>query len=478
MSKFKKSLLSATFWSIGGQISSMSIALISNIILARILSPAEFGQVGVVMFFITIGSVFTEGGFGGALIRKKEATSDDFATIFTVNLFVSLLCFFLIFIFSNSIARFYNDLSLRNLLIASALMLIVNSFTITGNAKLIRDLKFKLRSLYRFLSILLASIAGIVLAYENHGVWSLIILNLLNPIFYGFFLAFSGNLSFRIKFKSDSFKEMYSFGINTSLASLLNVVFDNIYSLILGKYFSMSQVGYYYQAKKLQDVPTNVINLTVQSVVFSSLAKLQDDKQGFFRAYNKIVLLFTLLMGIITILIYLYSEQILVVLFGRTWINAGFFLQLLCLASFFYLQEMLNRMVFKVFDQTKRILYLEIVKKAIQSISIVLGLLMMDINILIIGFVLVSAVSYIINYHYTKKIFGLTGWFEMRLVLKVILVSIISTWVHSLIVEFFQLGFYIQFVVGPFTIFLYVALLRLLKIDIFSEVKLIVSLLK
>ena len=253
---------------------------------------------------------------------------------------------------------------------------------------------------------LLSSCIGIILALLKFGVYAIVIMQLLAALFTTILLWFYEGVFFSFAFNKKSFKSLFAFGVNTTLASLLDTAFNNIYQLIIGKYFSINQAGLFYQAKKLQEVPVGVINMTTQSVVFASLSKVQGDKEIFIRTYNKIVSAFTVLAGLLTAIIYAYSNNILLLLYGEKWVAASFNMQLLTIASFFFMQETFNLVIFKTFNQTRQILYLEIAKKIIQTLSIIIGIIKMDITILLYGFVITSAISYLINFYYSRKILG------------------------------------------------------------------------
>jgi len=464
MSKLKKALIRGTIWSTLGQLSSLLITLGTNIWLARLLSPEEFGQLGIIMFFIMIANVLTESGLGGALVRKKEATRSDYSTVFVTNLIFSLFCYLILLIGSGAIANFYEDALVKDLLIVAGFVLIINSFQLTQNAKLISDLKFKEKSVYRFIAVLISSSIGICLAYNGFGVWSLVAIQLMTAgintillwMFEGFFMRFY--------FSKASFRELYSFGVNTTLASILNTAFDNIYQLILGKYFSISETGYFYQAKRLQDVPGGVINTLSQSVVFSSLAKLQEDKLAFTKAYNKISLYFIVMLGFLSSFIYVYAEQIILLLYGDGWVGAIFYMKFLTIGSFFFIQEQINRVIFKVFNQTRKILYLEYVKKAIQSISIIIGVIYLDLHILIIGFVVTNIIGYLINFYYSRKIIGEVSFYELKILLKIICLSVTIVIMVILFSEIFNLKGFKLLYTFPLLIGSYIIGLDLLKI--------------
>ena len=477
MSSFKKSIISGTIWSVIGQFATLLIILISNIILARILSPREFGQIGIIMFFIMLANAFSEGGLSGALIRKKNVTKIDYSTVFVFNFLVSIFCFFLLILFSDKIANYYKDNSLSNLLIVSGFVLIINAFQITQNAKLMIDMKFKKKTLYRFFSVLIATIIGLFFAYSGYGVWSLVFIQLLISLNMTLILWFFEGINLGLKFDKNSFKELYGFGVNTTIASLLNTAFDNVYQLILAKYFSLNETGFYYQAKKLQEVPTGVINMIAQSVVFSSLSKLQDDKTSFINAYNKIFLYFSIILGFITVLTYVYAEQIIIILYGDKWIQSVIYMQFLSVASFFYVQEQINRVIFKVFNETRKILYLEILKKIIQLLCIFVGLYYLDIKVLIGGFIFTNIIGYLLNSIYSSEILNSKLKHELLKVIKISLVSFLCIIITIYLSTFMSLTGYMNFLTFPLVLFLYVIGIQFFKIfDFKVEIKNLINL--
>lgn len=479
MKQINKAILSGTVWSMGGQFGTMAISLITNIILARILTPYQFGQIGIIMFFIVLANVFTESGLAGALIRKKEVTKEDYSTVFVFNLVVSIVCYIILLLSSGAISQFYEDDSLQNILQVSGVILLINAFQITQNAQLMRSLKFRQKSLYRFIAVSFASVIGICFAYLGMGVWSLIIMQILTALFNTFLLWIYEGSFFSLSFNKHSFKSLYSFGINTTLASLLNTIFDNIYQLILGRYFAISQVGYFFQAKKLQEVPVGVIKSTTLGVVFSSLSKIQEDKELFAKTYNKIILLFTVTMGLLTSVIFVHSKGMVLLLYGATWSEASFYMQLLTIASFFYMQEMFNRVLFKVFNQTHKILYLEFIKKAIQAVSIVIGVVKLDLTILLYGFVGTSIISYMINSYFSRKIMRTTSRYEAYVVLKVIGISIFISGVMVFISEYIKVDGISSLYLLPLHAFLYLWCIHLIGIiNLVRESKSAIQLIK
>ncbi|WP_162417013.1 lipopolysaccharide biosynthesis protein [Cyclobacterium roseum] len=442
MNSLVRKIISGSFWTALGQLITLVIVLLTNIWLARLLSPEDFGKVAIIMFFITVSNVLTEGGFSGALIRKEDTRQIDYSTVFIFNLVVSLVLFFLIFLFSGSIASFYQDPTLEYLLIGASFILIINSFQIIQNARLLKSLRFRQKAIYRFFAVLFGSSIGIVSAYFGAEVWSLIFVQVFTSLFMTLILwGFEGAmLSFRFNIKS--FRELFGFGVNTTIASVLNSAFDNIYQLIIGTYFSVSQVGFFYQAKKIQDVPNNLINMVIQSVFFPSFSKIQNDKNQFYKVYFGFVSILTLIMGTIFSLIFIFSDKIIAILFEAKWIDSSFYLKFLTVSSFFYIQDMYSRTIFKVFNQTRKILYLEIFKKIFHSLTIVIGIVYEDLVILLLGLILTNLLSYCVNFYFSRKIVNSESNKEIVFMLKSLFIFTTLVYMFLILQEFFAQSFY------------------------------------
>lgn len=457
----KKKVFVSTLWSVSGQAGYSAVQLGSNIIFARYLSPAEFGEVGIIMFFVLISNVLIEGGLSAALVRKIDATREDFSTVFLFNFFISLLLYALMILISGNVADYYHNSRLKILLIVTGSIIIINSLNFVQNTRLIKALQFRKISTYNLISIILANCAGITLVLLKFGIWSLVAVIILNPLFLSIILWTRQGSFGKIVFSVKSFRGLYIFGINTTLATIIDTAFNNVYQLVLARWFSITETGYFYQAKKLQDVPTTIIYGTTNSVIFSALSSLQNDHTRFSSAYSKIISYLSMLMGLVTLLIVTYSTQIILLLYGEKWISAGQYLAILAFASFFYVHEMFNRVIFKTFDKTKIILQLEILKKTILAISIIMGVIMRDIRLLLLGFLSVSVISYFINYLFSRRVAGLETWAELKSVGKVL----ISVVIIYLIFYFIKLKLgpgYLGIVLSvPFVIFAYFAALRI-----------------
>lgn len=468
-------MLVNTIWSFVGKFGYLIINLFANIILARILGPEVFGQMAIILFFITIASVLTESGLSGALVRAENVIESDYSTVFIFNLFVSLVLYIIIISCSSLISNFYNISNLRDLIVVSCLVIIINAFKITQSTKLIREMKFKKKYIYEIVSIGIASLVGVFLALNGWGIWSLVLMQIVNSLILTVMLWVTLGRLKVYNFDFKYFKSIYKFGVNTTLASLINTIFDNIYQLILAKYFSISQTGLYYQGRKLQEIPVGILQSTVLNVVYSGLSKIKNDLIGFNELYTAVVKLFTIILSMMCVLIYLYADIIILNLYGDAWVGSIIYLRLLIIAGFFYLQEMLNRLIFKIFDRTEKILQLEIIKKIIQSITIVYGIWHMSILYLLYGFVLTSVLSFFINYYYARKVQGYFSYNDLKYIFLNIILSVFLVFVFNSIKVYFDLNQFILILVIPIVLLVYFFGLLFLKV---LEVKDIVRLKK
>lgn len=471
MNNFKSKIKHATLWSLISQILYILVILSTNIILTKYISPEEFGQISIIMFFVIISSVLVEGGFGGALVRKKAIGQYDYSTVLVFSFLFSIILYLLLFFFSSIIANYYDNPELSKFIKISSIILTINSLQTISNAKLIREMKFKEIGVSRLLSIFIASIACVLLAYNGYGVWSFIVMQIIYSVLFALLLfAYAGWIG-SVYFSINSFKKLYSFGVNTSITSLLNSIFDNIYQIIIGKYFGMNQTGLFYQSKRLQDVPNNLINMLLQGVFFSTLSKLQDNIPKMRYLYLKVTKHVSVFMGIIIVFIFIFAEKLLNILYGTEWVEGAYFLQMLSVISFFYIQELVVRALLKTLNKTKQILYFDLVKKGIQILFILVALKLNNINYLIWGYLFTSVISYFNYLILSNKLIGnnnrlseFTTIFIVALVIGFLLFFIKTNYISN------SIPLFITFLMFVIVYFYCLSVFRVFKFK--SEVKL------
>lgn len=471
MDNIEKKFKSGLIWSVLGQFGYLFVTFLTNIILARLLSPKEFGIIAIATFFIVLSKVLSESGLSGALIRKKDATEVDNSTIFIFNLVISIILYVVLFIFSPQIEYYYDIENLALYVRILGIVLIINSFQIIQNVRLVKKLQYKKISTYSLIAVIISSVLAIIIAVLGYGVWALILLQVFSALFLTLIYWFKEQGLTVYKFSKASFKGLYGFGLYTTLSSLLNTGFDNVYQLILGKYFSLGQTGFYYQAKKLTEIPVGIIKSTTLGVVFSSLSNIQDNKEKFDIMYNNIVRIFTVFVGLICLGVFLFSKEVILIFYGEKWFDADFYMKILALSSFFYMQEMFNRTLFKVFNQTKKIFILEIIKKCINLVSIILGVYYKSLELLMYGYLVTCILSYFINYYVSRTVYKSKAILkEMIYTLKVIFTMVVISVSYYLLQKIIDLEMLIyNFIFILPVVVLYLFVLHLLGVFNFKK---------
>ncbi|MGB2144118.1 MAG: oligosaccharide flippase family protein [Flavobacteriaceae bacterium] len=442
-----------------GQFSYIIIGLLGNSVLSKLLGPTSIGKLGVVMVFVTVACIVVEGGFGGALIQKKQVESKDYSTVFIFNIIVGFFVMVFLFLISGLIASFYSEPLLSRILKSICVIPLLMSFQISSNARLIREMRFKERALYKLISLSITTLIAIIMAFIGFGIWSYVMLVILNPFLFSLLLFNRVKPFTKLVFCKESFMKMFNFGINISAVSIVNSIFNNIYQLILGKKFDMLSVGFFYQAKGLQDASDTMFQVVFGNVFFSHLSRLQDKKEQFKVEYRNILLVVFYAISLLVSFVFIYAEEIVLIIYNKDWLGLVFYLKLLSISSFFYLQEIVNNNIFKIFNKTIIILKLELIKKTIQVLTILLGLYMNSIDFLLYGFLFTSIISLIINYYVSNKLIDIITKKELIKFFKIISISILLNSILLFIISHFSLeGFSKLFVLPVFLVFIFICL--------------------
>ncbi|MDB9954553.1 oligosaccharide flippase family protein [Flavobacteriaceae bacterium] len=422
-----------------GQFFYILIGLLGNSILSKLLGPTSIGKLGVVMVFITVSCIIVEGGFGGALIQKNNAESKDYSTVFIFNLIVGLFFSLLLFFSSGFIASFYSEPLLSEILKVLCVVPLLLSFQVSSNARLVREMRFRERALYKLISLTATTLIAITMAYNGFGIWSYVFLIVMTPFLHSLILFVRVKSFRKLVFCKKSFNKMFSFGVNTSAVSLVNSIFNNIYQLILGKKFDMLSVGFFYQAKGLQDASDTMFQVVFGNVFFSHLSKLQDKKEQFKIEYRNILLIVLYAISLAVSFVFIYAEEIVLIIYNKEWLGLVFYLRMLSISSFFYLQEVVNWNIFKIFNKTIIMLKIEIFKKIIQASTILLGIYMNSIEVLLYGFLFTSIISLIISYLVSHKIIDIITKKELYCFFKIFSTSILLNSAIFFTISYFSL---------------------------------------
>lgn len=391
----------AVKWAMLDRFSGQLIQLISTLVLARLLSPKDFGLVGILYIFLSVSSALVDSGMAGGLIRKKELSEQDTSTFFFFNITTAFFCYGCIFFTAPMIARFYGEPSLLGLSRLLSLAIITSSLGLLQRVLLIRSLKLKQVTRASLYSSLAATFLGMGCAWAGLGIYSLVIMLLTQSSINTLLLALATRWRPAWTFSWQSLREFFSFGFSLMLTALLNIGFANIYQPLIGRYYSLSYAGFYYQAKRLYEVPILSLSQVVDSVSYPILVRYQQDRKGLELRYRQIFSSLIFLAAPLVVLISVLSEDIVRLLLGEKWLFSAHLLSILSLGGIFQVLETTSGSLLKVEGRTKLIFRLELIKKGVILMSI-LSVYALGIAALMWAIVLSSVLSFIINQCFTS----------------------------------------------------------------------------
>mgnify|MGYP001351713584 CR=1 FL=1 len=402
MNNLKQKTISGLLWSIIDNFAKYGLQFIVGIILARLLSPTEFGLVGMITIFISISNSLVDSGFSQALIRKKNAEAKDFSTVFIFNLAFSIIVFGILFFSAKAIGSFFEQPKLVMLVRVFAINIIINAFALVQRTKLTKDLDFKTQTKISILSGAISGLLAIILAYNGAGVWSLVAKTTIFNIITVLLLWYLSKWKPQLVFSSQSFKELFSFGSKMVAAGLLDTIYRNIYYVVIGKYFTVAELGYYTRAEQFNNLPSSNLTTVIQRVSYPALSQLQNDTQRLKLGYKKVIIS-TMFVSFISMLgMAAIAEPMILTLIGEKWEQSIVYLQMLCFVGMLYPLHGINLNMLKVQGRSDLFLKLEIIKKIIAIPTIVIGVFF-GIKIMIIGMIINSIIAYFLNSYWSGK---------------------------------------------------------------------------
>jgi teichuronic acid exporter len=398
----KEKLLSGITWSFVDNSAYLGISFVAGIVLARLLSPVEFGLIGMITIFIAISDSFVDAGFSQALIRKTDCTRQDYSTVFFYNLAVGIFCFGLLYVSAGVISDFLNQQKLVLLIRVLALNLVINSFGVIQRVMLIKNINFRYQAQISIISTSLSGAIGIVMAFYGCGVWSLVGQTISKNVATVVLLHVGNRWRPERTFSLKSFRELFGFGSKLLLSDLLNTAYRNVYYFIIGKYYSAQDLGYYTRAEQFKSLPTQNLTSVIQRVSYPVLVTLREDPAQLKAGYKKLISSTMLISFILSIWMAAVSPTLIRALVGEKWLPAADYLSLLCFSGMFYPLNVLNLNLLKVLGRSDIHLHLEVIKKVLSVPIIVVGIFY-GVTSMLWGMIVIVLISYFINSWWTGK---------------------------------------------------------------------------
>lgn len=409
----KSKTIKGTAWSAADAFLGQGVTFLVGIVLARMLSPDEYGLIGICLIFNTVLSGIVDSGFSNALIRKKDCTDVDYNTMFVTNLIISIVLYALLFVSSPLVSQFFNRYELTSLIRVTGLVLLANALSITQITILTKRIDFKTKTKASLVSAIASGIIGIAMAFMGFGVWALVGQILSKQILYTICLWVLNKWWPSFTFSLKSFHYMWGFGWKLLVSGLLNNIWNQLYQVVVGKFYSSATLGQYTRGQEYASIFSSNLTNIIQRVSYPVLSEIQDDKHRMVEGYRRVIKMTMFVTAICMISLGAVAEPLIYCLIGPQWHEAATYLPLICISMSLYPLHSINLNMLQVLGRSDIFLYLEILKKIIGIIPICIGIFV-DIYWMLIASILIGFVSLYLNSWYTGKALGYTFWKQLR----------------------------------------------------------------
>lgn len=398
----KNKTIKGASWSFLDNIANQGISFLVGLVLARLLSPEEYGLIGIIMIFIAVFNSIVDSGFSNSLIRKNNATDKDYNTAFITNMVVSLTLFIVLYFCAPTIANFFAQPELINLSRVMGTVVIINAFAIVQRTILVKLIDFKTQTKISLISSITSGVIGIGMALKGFGIWALVGQQISRQLLNTAFLWIYAQWYPKIQFSIESFKELFGFGWKLLVSGLINTIWDQSYQIIIGKFYTPQTLGQYTRANQFSSIFSSNITSVVQRVTYPVLSSIQNEKERLVKGYRRVIkttmfVAFTCMLGLAGI-----AEPMVKVLVGEQWLPCVPLLQIICFNMMLYPLHAINLNILQVQGRSDLFLKLEILKKAIAVIPLILGIFI-DIYWMLWGSVITGFIAFFINTYYTGK---------------------------------------------------------------------------
>lgn len=402
--------LKGTFWSFAERFTAQGIHFLVMIVIARLLSPKEFGLIGMLAIFIAVAQSLIDSGFSQALIRKQKRIEIDKDTVFFFNIAVSIILYAIIYLLSPWVASFYGEPQLTNIMRVICLVIIIDSFGVVQRANYIIGIDFKTQTKATLIASIISGAIGIYLAFQGYGVWALVYQQLVNSLATVIVLWAFSKWYPHMRYSWNSFKELFGFGSKLMLSGLLDTLYRNLYQLVIGKAFSAESLGYYANAHKFSDFPSSNLTTVLQRVTYPVLCSIQDEDERLALAYRKFLRLSAFIIFPLMCCLAAVSFPLIDLILGEKWHYAAVLLIPICFQMMWYPIHSINLNLLQVKGRSDLFLRLEIIKKII-GVAILFGSLPFGLLAMCYSGIFSSLICLGINTYYTGKLIDV-GFFK------------------------------------------------------------------
>ena len=410
-------------WSAIDKVAVRGVQFIVNIVIARVLMPADYGAIGMIMVFITLSNLLIDSGFSQALVQKQDRTQVDMSTAFFFNIIIALSCYCILYVISPFIASFYDISILSPVLRVIGLSVILNSLCTVQRANLLIKIDFKTLAIANIVCIIMSGIVGLILAYNGWGVWALVGQTLTQQGMSAVLLWLLGRWHPILKLSKDSVKQLWRFGSKLLAAGTVATIVREINSIVIGKFYRASELGYYHRAIQTTDLVSNTTNEVINVVTFPVLSSVQNDRDRLVSIYHKMLSLTAFCIFPVMTFLAIIADPLVCLLLTEKWRPIVPLIQWLCFSRIFTPVNALNMNILNAVGRSD--LYLKVDLSKIPIIIAIMAItLPISVDAVVIGNVVSSFICYFINAYYPGKLFGSGAMVQFSLFKRTILSTI------------------------------------------------------
>jgi len=470
MDSLKNKTLKGFSWSFIDNIASSGVSFFVGLILARLLSPAEFGIIGMITIFIAISNSIVDSGFSNALIRNNNTKSIDYNTVFYFNILVSIALYIILYSASPAISRFFGQPILVPITRSMGSILLINAFGIIQRTLLVKRVDFKTQTKVSIIASLISGIIGIGMAIKGLGVWSLVGQQISRQLFNTIFLWIYNSWRPVLEFSTTSFNEQFGFGSKILVSGLIDTIYKNIYYVVIGRYYSTFQLGQYSRAEQFNNIFSSNLTSIVQRVSYPTLCSIQDEQERLISAYRKIIKMTMLVTFFFMLGLAAIARPLIILLIGEKWLTAVKYLQIICFAGMLFPLHAINLNILQVKGRSDLFLRLEVIKKTLAVLPIILGIFW-GIEFMLLGSVFTSFVSFFLNSYYSGRLIQYSTRQQIYDILPIFLISFLVSSIMYIItfLNFSNtLTILIQCIIG---FLLYIGIYERINLSSYNELK-------
>ncbi len=460
----------AMIWNAIEKFSVQGGRFVFTVVLARLLLPADFGLIGMLSIFIAISQSFIESGMGMGLVQKQDRTEADYSTVFIYNLSVSIIFYLIIYLTAPLIADFYETPQLVVLARVLSINLIINSLSMIQLTRLTIRLDFKSIAKVNIITMLTGGIFGVYFAVTGYGVWALVIQNLVSAVCAAIIYWYLSSWRPSLIFSRQSFTNLFGFGSKLLLASIYAQIFNNIYNMIIGKAYSVSELGYYTRARGLAELAASTIASIVQQVSFPLLSSLKEDQTAMVSAYSNLVRTTAFIILPTMTMISVLADPFVRLILTDKWLPVIPLLQLMSFARIFYPMSVINMNILNAIGRSD--LYLKVDLSKLPLMIIILMITVpLGVKAMVMGHVIMAFASFFINAYLPGKLFGYGARQQLGDMRKAMIATGITALLVYILISFTD-SLYLKLLVGSLSgVSLYIFISHILHIDELYEIR-------